>query len=175
MLTTTSDSGALLNTFSIGPAVLNASYTWPLLWGHERPISFTLRAALAAGALATLVVTVLALIALAERAGFSRGIARVAAFLAIAFGPLALYGTRIPLNSHLPSALASTLFDPEGGGAAPTEAEALGLQVGRGSATGEGHGVQDGAVVGEREDDRRLVARRLQGIQGRQDEGRVSV
>ncbi|MCU0242526.1 MAG: hypothetical protein MUF51_08900, partial [Vicinamibacteria bacterium] len=110
MLVKISDSGALLNVFSIGPAVLNASYTWPLLVRAAPPVSFALRVALAVGSMAMLVLLALALIALLKRMGFTRGIARVAAVLSIALGPLALYGTRVTLASHLPSALCAALF-----------------------------------------------------------------
>jgi hypothetical protein len=110
MLTTISDDGALLNTFSIGPAVLHASYAWPLLVGSERPSTAALRAALGLGSISMLILTVLAMTALCERLGFARPVARVASVLAIAFGPLALFGTRAAVNSHLPSALLATVL-----------------------------------------------------------------
>jgi hypothetical protein len=110
MLTTIADDGALLNTFSIGPAVLHASYAWPLLVSSDRPVGRGLRVALALGSLALLMLTALAMIALCERLGFTRPVARVSAVLAIAFGPLALFGTRGAVNSHLPSALLAAVF-----------------------------------------------------------------
>jgi len=105
MLTTIADDGALLNTFSIGPAVLHATYAWPLLVGSDRPVGQGLRVALALGSMALLMLAVLAMIALCERLGFARPVARIAAVLAVVFGPLALFGTRGAVNSHLPSAL----------------------------------------------------------------------
>jgi hypothetical protein len=109
-LTTIADDGALLNTFGIGPAVIHGSYAWPLLVGGA-PFSQTgLRAALALGSAALLMLTVLAMIALCEGLGFPRQVARVASVLAIAFGPLALFGTRGATNSHLPSALLVAVF-----------------------------------------------------------------
>ena len=110
MLTTISDDGALLNTFSVGPAVLHASYTWPLLLGNAHPAGRALRVALALGSMAMLMLTVLSMTALCERLGFARPVARIAAVLAIAFGPLALSGTRGAINSHLPSALLATVL-----------------------------------------------------------------
>jgi hypothetical protein len=110
MLTTITDDGALLNTFSIGPAALHASYAWPLLAGSDRPASTALRAALALGSVTLLMLTALVMIALCERSGFARPVARVASLLAIAFGPLALFGTRGAVNSHLPSALLAAAF-----------------------------------------------------------------
>ena len=110
MLTTISDDGALLNTFSVGPAVLHASYAWPLLIGNAHPAGRALRVALALGSMAMLMLTVLSMTALCERLGFARPVARIAAVLAIAFGPLALSGTRGAINSHLPSALLAAVF-----------------------------------------------------------------
>jgi hypothetical protein len=109
MLTTVAQDGALLNTFSVGPAVLHAGYAWPLLIA-ARPTPWALRAAFALGSLALLALTVLAMTALAERLGFARPVARIAAVLAIALGPLALFGTRAAVNSHLPSALLAAVF-----------------------------------------------------------------
>jgi hypothetical protein len=110
MLTWITDTGAIRNTFSIGPAVAHASYAWPLLVGRERPVSFALRATLAVGSMGFLVLMVLATLEMIERMGFSARLARVAAVLAIASGPLATFGTRVLFNAHLPSGLFAALF-----------------------------------------------------------------
>ncbi|HVO12413.1 MAG TPA: hypothetical protein VMX54_16840 [Vicinamibacteria bacterium] len=138
MLTGIVGTGALANTFSIGPAFLHASYSWPLLLG-ARPSPLVLRATLACGALGLLVVTVLAMVSFCERMGASRGTARVASVLAVALGPLAIYGTRCTLDSHLPSAAAAALLCASFAAwldtAAPRHALAAGLSAGLLAAT----------------------------------------
>jgi hypothetical protein len=104
-LTTIVDSGALQNTFSIGPAILHGSYLWPLLGLSERPIGPALQYGLTLGSMVMLIVTVLATRLLLRRLGFTPAVADLATVLSILGGPLALYGTRNYLGSHLPSAL----------------------------------------------------------------------
>ena len=109
-LTTIADSGALQNTFSIGPAVLHGSYLWPLLTFSERPVGPALQYGLAVGSMALLILTVLAMRRLLRRLGFTPTVADLATALSILGGPLALYGTRSYLTTHLPSALFTAGF-----------------------------------------------------------------
>jgi hypothetical protein len=60
---------------------------------------------LALGAMAFFVLAFLCCVELGGQLGFTRGTSRVAAFLAVAGGPLAVYGTRLQFNSHLLGAL----------------------------------------------------------------------
>jgi hypothetical protein len=110
-ITEIADSGAVLNAFSVGPAVAHSSYLWPLLTAAPAGVPHGLRAALALGSMACLVLTVLAMRQLLRRLGFAEGTAHLAAGLAVAAGPLALYGTRVYLGSHLLTAFfAAFLF-----------------------------------------------------------------
>ena len=97
-LTTTTESGALLNTFSIGPALLHSSYTWPFLMAARRPVLERLRIPLALGSMAFLLLTAFATDAFLRRLGLEPDAAELATGLAILGGPLALYGTRSYLN-----------------------------------------------------------------------------
>src|SRR5215471_2997321 len=58
-LTVILDSGALQNTFSVGPPALHAAYTWPLLLGRAHPRLFPLRVLLALGSMALLAMLVI--------------------------------------------------------------------------------------------------------------------
>ena len=107
-ITTITDSGAIQNTFSVGFAVLHGSYAWPYVARSEERTGQGLRRLLALGSLGFLVLTVLAIVRLCEEWGFEPGPARLATVLAMVGGPLALYGTRLVLNSHLPSAFLAT-------------------------------------------------------------------
>jgi hypothetical protein len=97
--------GSLQNTFSVGPALLHASYTWPALVGRVWPDLGLLRVLLALGSMAALIAFVVVTASLAARLGTPRPLSDVAAVLSVAAGPLALYGTRSYLGSHLLSAL----------------------------------------------------------------------
>jgi hypothetical protein len=108
-VTTIVDSGAIQNTFSVGFAVLHGAYAWPYVIRSEERIGQGLRRLLALGSLGLLVVTVLAMVRLCEEWGFEPEAARFATAVAVVGGPLALYGTRLYLNSHLPGAFFATL------------------------------------------------------------------
>lgn len=108
-LRTVLPDGALFNTFSVGPALVHATYTWPLFIAGAKPM-VTLRAAIGLGSIALLSVCVLAIRSLLLRAGHRQDIATTAAVLAIVSGPLALYGTRTTLGSHLLSATFAALL-----------------------------------------------------------------
>ena len=69
-----------------------------------------LRGALALGSMACLIVTVLAMRQSLRRLGFAEATANLAAGLAVVAGPLALYGTRVYLGSHLLSALFASVL-----------------------------------------------------------------
>jgi hypothetical protein len=130
-LTTVLDSGALQNTFSVGPALIHAAYAWPLAFRPRDPAR--LRAVLAVGAMLIGVLTVL-LTREVVRGLLPGTPAGLAVALAVAGGPLALYGTREYLGSHLLSAclsaltLAAALFWLRSG--APRHALLLGLAAG---------------------------------------------
>jgi len=103
-LTVILDSGALQNTFSVGPPALHAAYTWPLLVGRAHPPLFPLRVVLALGSMALLAVLVIVSSRFSQRLGVPPALAPAGAVLAIVAGPLAIYGTRSYLGSHLLSA-----------------------------------------------------------------------
>ena len=100
-ITETTDEGLLHNTFSIGPAVAHSSYAWPVIAAAPPGIPRGLRSTLALGSMACLVLTVLAMRQVLVRLGYGDATASLAAGLAIVAGPLALYGTRTYLGSHL--------------------------------------------------------------------------
>jgi hypothetical protein len=104
-LTVILDSGALQNTFSVGPPAVHAAYTWPLLVGRAHPCLFPLRVLLALGSMALLALLVIVSSRIAQRLGVPPALAPGGAVLAIVAGPLALYGTRSYLGSHLLSAV----------------------------------------------------------------------
>ena len=108
-LRTILDDGALFNTFSIGPAVVNGAYLWPLFAAGLTTTPWV-RAGLGLGALFALACLLLALRSLLLRCGYSDSVAVLAAGLAVATGPVALYGTRVTTLSHLLSALFAALL-----------------------------------------------------------------
>ncbi len=108
-VTTILDSGAVHNTFSVGFAVIHGAYAWPFLVLRDWTEGEGLRRLLSVGSLALLVLTTLSTVRLCERWGFAPGVSRLATGLALASGPLALFGTRSYLNSHLASALLASL------------------------------------------------------------------
>lgn len=134
LLTTVTDEGALLNTFSIGPAVFHSSYLWPLVSSAPPGVPRGLRGALAVASMACLVATVLAMRATLRRIGHDPATASLAAGLAVLAGPLALYGTRVYLGSHLLTALFTALFLLAGlrwlDGARPRDALLAGVAAG---------------------------------------------
>ena len=109
-ITVITEAGAVLNPFSIGPAVAHSSYLWPLLASAPPGVPRGLRAGLALGSMAALVVTVLTMRQVLRRLGHDGATASLAAGLAVVAGPLALYGTRAYLGSHLLTALFSAVF-----------------------------------------------------------------
>ena len=109
-ITTVLPSGALQNTFSVGFAVVHGAYAWPFLALSRERIGEGLRWVLALGSLLFLALTALSTVRLCERWGVSPHMARLGTGLALASGPLALYGTRHYLNSHLLGAACVTLL-----------------------------------------------------------------
>lgn len=108
-ITTILDSGAVQNTFSIGFAAVHGVYAWPVIALSERRIGEPLRRLLAVGSLGVLILTTLAMVRLGERWGFSANVSRMATALTLASSPLALFGTRVYLNSHLLGAFLAAL------------------------------------------------------------------
>jgi hypothetical protein len=98
-------SGALANTFSIGPALLLSPFVTPFVSAASPPPWLPFRAAAAAGAMLLLSLTALACVALLRRLGVPGDVAPLAAGLALLSSPVALYGTRSYLNAHLGGAL----------------------------------------------------------------------
>jgi hypothetical protein len=105
ILTRMSPGGSLANTFSIGPAVLLAPFTAPVISAAAPPPWHAFRAAAAVAAMVMLALTALLTASSVRRCGVSRDIAALATGLAILCGPLAVYGTRAYLNTHLGGAL----------------------------------------------------------------------
>ncbi len=100
--------GGVANMFGIGPAVLHSAYLWPSLRSSpELGQSFRIRIGLASMAL--LVLVALSIRTLLVRLEFGEGMASLCALGSVYWGPLAVYGTRLYLNSHLPSALCASL------------------------------------------------------------------
>jgi hypothetical protein len=95
--------GALANNFGAGSAVIHGFYLWPALVGRVGPYR-RLAEGYALGSIALLSLTVLATRSLLRDLGFSAAMASACALAACYFGPLAIYGTRGQLVSHLPSA-----------------------------------------------------------------------
>jgi hypothetical protein len=94
--------GAIRNGFSVGFGVVHSSYTWLHLLGHTGDrFNPGLKVYLATGAMSLLVLTVLMMIRIVMAFGYSRNLSNLAAVLAVAGGPLALYGTRSIMNTHL--------------------------------------------------------------------------
>jgi hypothetical protein len=102
-------AGALSNNFGVGPAVIHSFYMWPRLIGTSG-LPSSLRAASALGSMVLLVLLLLVMRTLLVELGFSPFAAGASALLAVYTGPLAVYGTRLQMNSHLPSALCGALL-----------------------------------------------------------------
>jgi hypothetical protein len=108
-ITSILDSGALHNTFSVGFGVIHGTYAWPFIGSSEQRITENLRRLLALGSLVILILTALSCVRLCERWGFAPGVSRLGTGLALASGPLAIFGARVYLNSHLLSALLASV------------------------------------------------------------------
>jgi hypothetical protein len=105
----TLESGAPANTFSIGPAIVHSAYLWPVL-RRDPDLTGTFRILVALGSMALLAVTVLATARWLGGLGYSGWTVPLAASLPVLWSPLALYGTRAYLNSHLPATAAMALL-----------------------------------------------------------------
>ncbi|HLA77223.1 MAG TPA: hypothetical protein VJU18_06565 [Vicinamibacteria bacterium] len=104
----TTEDGGVANMFGIGPAILHSTYLWPSLRSSpEVGQSFRIRIGLASMAL--LAIVAVATRTLLVRLGFGEGLATICSLGSIFWGPLAIYGTRLYLNSHLPSAVCASL------------------------------------------------------------------
>jgi hypothetical protein len=98
-------SGALANTFSLGPALLLSPFTALVVWWRPPPPWLAFRAAAAAGAMVMLTATALLCTAVARRLGARGDLAPLAAGLALLGSPIARYGTRSYLSAHAWGAL----------------------------------------------------------------------
>lgn len=105
----TAPSGALLSTFSIGPAVLHSLYLTPVVL-RTSDLSGAFRRLYALASVGCLALLALALRELLRVYGAAGLRADLAVVVAILGSPLAIYGTRTYANAHLLSALFATLF-----------------------------------------------------------------
>jgi hypothetical protein len=104
ILTTTLPSGALLNTMSIGPAIVLSPVAAPLLARSHPPPWTAFRTGAAVTAMLLLLLTCAITLDLVRRLGVPDGHSLLAAGLVTIAGPLAVYGTRSYLHSHLTAA-----------------------------------------------------------------------
>ena len=100
VVTTVLPSGALANTFSIGPAMLLSPFALPVVSGTSPPPWLPFRAAAALAAMSMLVLTAFVCARVVGRFGVQRDSARLATGLALLSSPLAVYATRSYLNAH---------------------------------------------------------------------------
>ncbi len=100
------ESGALRNSFSIGPAWLHSAYAVAL----PTRSSDAFRAAFSIASMFLLVFTVLFTQRLVRDFGVSPMLAAGCSAAAVLWGPLAVYGTRASLSAHLPSAFWASLL-----------------------------------------------------------------
>ncbi len=105
VITTVLPSGALANTFSVGPAILLSPFALPVVSAGVPPPAMAFRAAAAFGAMSMLVLTALVSARVVRRFGVAPDTACLAAGLALLSSPLAVYGTRSYLNAHAFGAL----------------------------------------------------------------------
>ena len=105
ILTTVDGTGALVNTFGVGPALLLAPFTFAAIGASTPPPWTSFRCGAALGAMLALILIALLVTAAARGLGVSASVAFMATSLAMVGGPLAVYGTRSYLNAHLWSAL----------------------------------------------------------------------
>ncbi len=108
LVTNPAREGALSNNFGIGPAMIHSFYLWPRFI-DTRGLPPRLRIDYGLGSIGILALTILAMRTLLIDLGFGRVTAGGCAVAATYLGPLAIYGTRLQLNSHLPSALCGVL------------------------------------------------------------------
>ncbi len=100
ILTTVLPSGALVNTFSIGPALILSPFVLPFVSSAAPPPWLPFRAAAALAAMSLLVLTAFVCVKVVRRIGIRDDDARLATGLALLSSPLALYTTRYTLNAH---------------------------------------------------------------------------
>jgi len=105
---TTTDGALASSMFGIGPAVLHSFYLWPLILGDSE-LGRTFTIAIGFGSMALLAMLALSMRSLLLHLGHEAPLASLCSLLAIYCGPLAIYGTRLYLNSHLPAAACATL------------------------------------------------------------------
>ena len=100
ILTTVLPSGALVNTFSIGPALILSPFVLPVVSSAAPPPWLPFRAAAALAAMSLLVLSAFVCARVVRRCGVQEDDARLATGLALLSSPLALYATRYTLNAH---------------------------------------------------------------------------
>jgi hypothetical protein len=109
IITYTIATGALGNAFGLGPPLLHSAYTWPLAVATPYP-GAALRGLLAVGSMGLLWLLVSLQRSTLVRLGLAPLAAQLVSWVAVLASPLALYGTRAYLNSHLPSAVVAALL-----------------------------------------------------------------
>jgi hypothetical protein len=133
-VTTVLPSGALANTFGIGPAVLLSPVVGPAVGLQHPPPWRGYRFAAALGAMLILTVTAFVCTALVRRCGATGDVAPFAVGLALLGSPFAVYGTRFYLNAHAGGVLLVALAAHQAllwlESRRPRHALALGLAVG---------------------------------------------
>ncbi|MBN1355339.1 hypothetical protein JXA40_03605 [bacterium] len=98
-------SGAVQNGFAVGFAAVHSAYcSHVLLKDPSHPFGSRLQLVIALGAMCLLVFTFLLIRRILREYAYSITVANLSAGLAIAGGPLALYGTRSFYNTHILSA-----------------------------------------------------------------------
>ena len=100
VVTTVLPSGALANTFSIGPAMILSPFVLPVVSARSPPPWLPFRAAAAFAAMSMLVLTAFVCARVVRRFGVAEDRARLATGLALLSSPLAVYATRSYLNAH---------------------------------------------------------------------------
>jgi hypothetical protein len=109
ILTSVLPSGALVNTFSIGPAVILSPFVLGVVSSASPPPWLAFRSAAALAAMGLLVLTAFSCVRVVRRFGVAADDARLATGLALLSSPLALYATRYTLNAHTWGGLLLTL------------------------------------------------------------------
>jgi len=104
-VTTALPSGALANTFGLGPGILLSPFTAPVVLSASPPPWMAFRATAALGAMVMLTITALVSTAVLRRVGVAGDEAPLAAGLVLLSSPIAVYGTRSYLNAHAGGAL----------------------------------------------------------------------
>jgi len=104
-LSTVTDDGAILNCFSIGPAVVYSGFIFPaIIAEYSSDNHINLRRSMSICSMFILIFMVIGLTRIISFFGFSRNISCLTSGLIIVFSPLLVYGTRFYFNSHLFSA-----------------------------------------------------------------------